>query len=130
MTRDRMPNRRPAAVLRLSVPGDLGAPVGLTIQAGYDPAGRVREVFVARTGAETVLKSGQFGAVLEDAAVIVSVALQHGVPLDALRKSLARRPLHEAPPRPIEGGQALAAPASLLGALLDALADLDGEVAR
>ena len=53
---------------------------------GFDPAtGDVQEVFVA---------AGRIGSALDnllaDVAVVVSVALQHGVPLDAMRLSMAR----------------------------------------
>ncbi len=55
------------------------------VTAGYDAGGRVKEIF---------LSSAKDGSTLDvmtsDQAVLVSIALQHGVPLSTLRYSLRR----------------------------------------
>ena len=81
--RHRLPNRRPSETRTLEVAGQ-------TFEAtvGFDPAdGMPRELFL--TGA----KSGSsLDTLLGDVAVVVSVALQHGVPAAALAKSISRVP--------------------------------------
>lgn len=73
---------------------------------GFDAAGRPAEVFLS--GA----KDGSgLAAILGDAAVVISVALQHRVSAAALSKSIARLPASiDEPPT---------APASPIGAALD-----------
>lgn len=59
----------------------------LLIGIGFDDEARPREVFV--TGPK---EGSDLAHLLADLCVIVSVALQHDVPLAALRKSLGRVP--------------------------------------
>ena len=69
--------------------------MALTVSVGFDAAGTAREIFVAgpKSGAD-------MRDVLEDAAVIISIALQHGVTPGALAKSIsAGCPLRIARPR-------------------------------
>ena len=95
--RARLPDRRPSVTERIDVEGQT-----YTATAGIDPhTGAVRELFL--DGAK---EGSHMDFVLNDTAVIISVAIQHGVAIEALRKSVAR----------IEG-----APASVIGAALDFL---------
>ncbi len=101
MIRKRLPNRRLAVTEEVGV----GA-MRLTATIGFDPEGRPVEVFLS--GA----KDGSgLAAILEDAAVVISVALQHAVPAAVLGKSIARQPESL-------DGPAIAA-ASPIGAALD-----------
>ena len=81
--RQRLPNRRPAHTETLEVDGQ-----SFEATVGFEPEDNSpRELF---------LKAGKEGsllnAMLDDAAVVISVALQHGVPSKALAKSIGRLP--------------------------------------
>ena len=86
-----------------------------TVTIGYCPAtGRPLEVFAGG-------KAGSDMAhVIGDACVLVSIALQHGALPGALGASLLKvpRPAH---------GENFCAPASPVGAIVDALAAIDRE---
>lgn len=83
----------------------------LTVCMGFDLDGAVREVFAAGHKAGSDMQH-----VIDDACVIISIALQHGIVVAALAKSLGRVPV----PRL---GKDSDAPASPIGAILEALAD-------
>jgi ribonucleoside-diphosphate reductase alpha chain len=77
-TRARLPNRRPAVTESLEA-GDQS----FTATIGFDPAtGQPREVFLAGAKGGSAL-----AAILADAAVVISVALQHDIPAEALAKA-------------------------------------------
>lgn len=80
MIRRRLPNRRPAERHDLVVGS---ARYAVTI--GLDELGRPRELFIdgPRIGSD-------MDALLDDVAVTVSIALQHGVPAAALAASMGR----------------------------------------
>ena len=80
--RQRLPNRRLSHTETLEVDGH-----AFTATVGFDDCGRPREVFMA-AGKEGSL----LNAMLADAAVAISVALQSGVPAAALAKSVGRLP--------------------------------------
>jgi ribonucleoside-diphosphate reductase alpha chain len=102
--RRRLPNRRPAVTEDIAL-GDMR----LIATIGFDPAGAPAEVFLS--GA----KDGSgMAAILADAAVVISIALQHGIPAAALRKSMGRLPAAFDGP--------LTMPASPIGAALDLIA--------
>jgi ribonucleoside-diphosphate reductase alpha chain len=80
--RRRLPNRR-KAITETIVIGNMT----LTATIGFDETGRPAEVFLS--GA----KDGSgMAAILDDASVVISVALQHGIPAKALAKSISRAP--------------------------------------
>jgi hypothetical protein len=81
--RQRLPNRRPSHTETLEVAGQ-----AFTATVGFDPkTDRPCEVFL------TAGKEGSLiNAMLADAAVAISVALQHGVSAKALAKSIGRLP--------------------------------------
>jgi hypothetical protein len=78
--RRRLPDRRRTLTLALDYDGQTYA-----VALGYDPTGRIHEVFVqgAKVG------SGIEG-LLDDAAVVLSLALQHGADPAALPRSMGR----------------------------------------
>ncbi len=110
--RKRLPNRRPAHTETLRVDGQAS-----TASVGFDPeSGQPRELFL------TAGKEGSMlNALLADAAVVVSVALQYGVPAAALAKSIGRIPAGPVTPADLEGPRHGRVPASPLGAALDLL---------
>jgi ribonucleoside-diphosphate reductase alpha chain len=104
--RHRLPNRRAAVTHDLDAAGQ-----PLTATVGFDPAGHPREVFLS--GA----KDGSgLAAILEDASVVISIALQHGIPACALAKSIGRAP----------DGMGRVTAASPIGAALDLVAGYEG----
>lgn len=106
MSRERLPDRRPSATIGLSWHGHAFA-----VSVGYAEDGRVREVFASgtRTGSD-------MQRMIDDACVVISIALQFGaVPVD-LRRSLGTVPDPAA-------GMA-ETPASVIGAILGAVAEL------
>ena len=73
-----------------------------TVTAGFFNDGTVGEVFVdaRKTG-------GDVEAITRDAAVLLSLGLQHGTPIETIRRAVTRGASGE--------------PASILGAIIDAL---------
>lgn len=101
--RQRLPSRRPCATARIGAGGTWAHAT-----VGYDPSsGAPREIFLSPAAGRH--GGSALDALCDDVAVLVSVALQHGVPVSALAHSVARLP---------DGG----GPASLVGAALDLLA--------
>ena len=115
--RRRLPGRRPSETRTLHA-GNLT----FAATVGFDPVdGRPREVFL--TGA----KDGtDMAAILDDASVVISVALQHGISAAALAKSVARVPTAPLVPSDLATptGPTHIEPASVLGGVLDLLREL------
>jgi hypothetical protein len=80
MTREHLPNRRLSETIAFAHEGH-----SFTGTVSYYPDGRPAELFLSTgkpgTGVETVSR---------DCAVAVSLALQHGVPLETLRHAITR----------------------------------------
>ena len=110
--RHRLPNRRPSHTETLEVAGQT-----FTVTVGFGPeTGRPCEVFL------TAGKEGSLiGAMLADAAVVISIALQHGVSAQALAKSIGRLPEMATTPADLDQGSPAKVPASPIGAALDLL---------
>ena len=107
MTRLRLPDRRPAATLD-SLWSRAGRAHALTVTVGFDPAtGRALEVFAG--GAD----GSDMAAIVSDACVIVSLALQSGTNPEDLGSSLLKVV------DPLTGGTDHASP---IGAIVAALA--------
>ena len=111
--RTRLPDRRPSETLSI----EAGVEPNL-VQAfatvGFDPAtGAPREIFL--DGKAGIKTGSAMEALLADASAVVSVALQHGVPVGALAHSLARVGSPDNP------GGVTSAPGSILGAAIDLL---------
>lgn len=82
MTRAQLPNRRQNETLTADHAGHR-----FTVTVGYDAAGCPAEVFAdgAKIGTD-------MAHMIADACVVISLALQHGCPADALVKSLGKVP--------------------------------------
>lgn len=95
MTRQRLPNRRDNESREIEVGGR-----SYLVTVGFDPAGQPREIFIhgAKAGSE-------IDTMMDDAAVMASIALQHGATGADLARSLSR--------------------ASVLGAAIDWLVELE-----
>ncbi len=108
--RHRLPNRRPSHTETLAV-----ADQTFTATVGFDlEDGQPRELFM------TAGKEGStLNALLADAAVAISVALQHGVSAQALAKSIGRLPEMATKPADLDQGPPAKVPASPIGAALD-----------
>jgi ribonucleoside-diphosphate reductase alpha chain len=79
-TRQRLPNRRLAETFTFEVGG-----LSYVCTVGRFPDGRTAEVFLTnhRAGSDA-------GAAASDSAVVCSIALQYGVPVEVIRKALMR----------------------------------------
>ncbi len=118
--RRRLPNRRPSETRTLAL-GNLT----FVANVGFDPQdGRPREIFLdgAKDGTD-------MAAILDDASVVISIALQHGSPVAALAKSVARVPLAPLTPADLAeaAGPRNTAPASVIGAALDLLQGFEAD---
>ena len=105
MSREPLPTRRPSVLRHVDWEGH-----HLTVAASYYPAtGDIGEVF-----ADTD-KGGQMHDTLSDACTLISIALQHGITVAELSKSMAEAP-------DLMRGKGNTLPASPIGAILNALA--------
>ena len=78
--RERLPNRRWSETFGIRMWGNM-----FHVTIGYQPDGRPGEVFIAGS------KSGvQLDSVCRDGAVLLSLAMQYGVPLDVIRDALTK----------------------------------------
>jgi hypothetical protein len=78
--RNRLPNRRPAETIAFE---RAGSRYCLTV--GFFPDGRPGEVFLNADRADSLLD-----VLTSDAAILASLALQYGCPLDAITHALKR----------------------------------------
>jgi hypothetical protein len=97
--RERLPNRRACESLKFEHAG-----LGFALTAGRYRDGRIAEIFLSSDKVGSPIE-----AIARDATVTVSIALQFGAPLETIRNALTKD--HDG------------APATLLGAALDALAE-------
>ena len=104
MTRTRLPDRRRNAIRDIAFGGQ-----AFTVCVGYDDAGRPLEVFA--DGQKT---GSTMAAFIDDACIVISIALQHGIAPAALARSLSTVPVWE-------NGVKGEGPASPVGAILAAL---------
>ena len=88
---------------------------------GFDPVSdQPRELFLT-AGTE----GSMLNAMLADAAVMISIALQHGIPAVALAKSIGRLPIIPVGPTDLDKPHSGQEPASPIGAALDLLGSFD-----
>ncbi len=116
--RHRLPTRRPSETRTLEVAGQV-----FEATVGLDPEdGQPRELFLTGGKAGSMLD-----ALLGDVAVVVSVALQHGVPAAALAKSISRVPASPLAPTDLAtpAGPRSTMPASVVGLALDLLREFE-----
>ena len=114
--RKRLPSRRPAHTEALEIDGQ-----AFTATVGFDPEDNSpRELFL------TAGKEGSMlNAMLADVAVVISIALQHGIPAAALAKSIGRLPIVPVGPADLDKPHSGQEPASPIGAALDLLGSFD-----
>lgn len=112
-----LPNRRPSIIETIEIDGH-----SFTASIGFNPAtGQPRELFLDGT------KSGSaLDGILNDAAVTISVALQHGVSAAALAKSVARLPVTPLAPPYIDAEPQPGQAASVIGTALDLVGEFEG----
>jgi hypothetical protein len=96
--RHRLPNRRPSITTAFERDGSK-----YEMTVGYYPDGRTGELFLSGDRANSLLDF-----LMSDAAIVVSLALQYGAPLDEIRHALKRNSRGDA--------------ASPIGAALDRIA--------
>ena len=119
MTRQRLPNRRDNESREIEVDE-----LRCLVTVGFDEEQRPREIFINHSK-----QGSKIDTLLADIAVLVSIGLQEGIPPAAMAKSLARLPSAPLRPRDIDRGGDRA-PASVLGAAIDWLVELDDLAAR
>jgi hypothetical protein len=78
--RDRLPNRRSAVTTSFERDG-----ARFEMTAGYYPDGRPGEIFLSADRANSLLDF-----LMSDAAILASLALQYGAPLDEIKHALKR----------------------------------------
>ncbi len=119
--RIKLPNRRPS---HSETPETAGQ--AFTACVGFDPeTGQPRELFL-NAGKE----GSMLNALLADAAVAISIALQHGIPAATLAKSIGRLPAGPVTPADLEGPRLGRVPASPIGAALDLVVFFERERAK
>ena len=102
MTRERLPNRRASLTVTAAWAGR-----AINVSVGYSRDGRILELF-ARDARRV---DSERDRTVDDAAVLVSRALQHGDMLSDIGKGLGRLPY--------------GSPSSIIGLLADAALSLD-----
>ena len=108
--RQRLPNRRRQETVELQY-----GQHDYLVSVGFDANGAIREVFV--TGQK---QGSTLDATLDDAAIVISIALQRGATAVELRHSMSR----------LGGGIGVATePASPVGAVVDLVAEIEQETA-
>jgi hypothetical protein len=100
MTRQRLPNRRPAETVELEHNGSR-----FTVTIGFYPDGRPGEVFT-----HGIRSGSNLDALLADACVVISYLIQHGVAPCEIASSMGRLGNAE--------------PASIIGAVIDLAAGM------
>ena len=110
--RQRLPNRRDNRHATVELSGQQ-----FNICIGLDPeTGQPHELFL-NGGKE----GSQVDALFSDAAIIISIALQYGVPIQALAKSVGRSPNLSTMPGSLDQLAAGSQAASPIGAAIDLL---------
>jgi len=79
--RDRLPDRRAHALINFTTSDGFRYIAGL----GYFEDGRLAEIFLNAEKIGTAIETAA-----RDSAVVASIALQHGVPLETIRHALTR----------------------------------------
>jgi hypothetical protein len=84
MTRKTLPNRRRAETIAFERDG-----ARFVLTAGFYPDGRLGEIFLNADRANSLLDF-----LMSDAAILASLALQYGAPIDEIRHALKREPIN------------------------------------
>ena len=114
--RYRLSNRRRSVGYEIAVKIGGDRERTITVMVGFDEDGRVKEVFIKDA------KEGQdLGLILDALAIVISLALQYGIPPEALAKSMSRLPSEPLKPHQLDPGTAPRPrdPASIVGEIID-----------
>lgn len=104
MTRNALPNRRSSVSFTIEFQGER-----YDVTTGFYADGQFGEIFINRIRDKSAAKLGQqLDSVCRDSAILMSLALQHGVDLSDLKHSITRD----------DDG----APMSIVGAIVDSIA--------
>ena len=128
--RTKLPSRRPSVTREF----DFGNR-RFSVTAGFDISeGRpvLREVFVKGASSGDAKEGQDMAHIIDDASVLISLALQHAAPAPGLAKSMGRLPSAPVMPADLDrsdGGAAAREPASIIGAIVDLLVELEAEIA-
>ena len=80
MTRERLPNRRLSHTEEFERDG-----INIRMTVGYRPTGEIGEIFL-----NADRQNSMIDVLLYDAAIIASLALQHGAPLEQIARAIKR----------------------------------------
>lgn len=131
MTRTRLPNRRPSVTREIEF-GDRR----FAVTAGFEVSdgGRLvtpREVFASGASSGDAKEGQDLINIINDASVLASLLLQYGAPPEELAKSMGRLPSAPVMPADLDrsdGGAPAREPASIIGAIVDLLVELEAEI--
>ncbi len=95
MTRERLPNARSSVSYEIEHFDPLAAPAGrpgktlkFHITGSRYPDGRAAEVFIHALGSAG--RGSMLEALARDVATLISIALQHGTPVETMRRTVSR----------------------------------------
>jgi hypothetical protein len=115
--REKLPERRQSETFEIEHIETTGARSPYVLTIGQYPDGRIGEVFV-----DSPKNGSTLGLICHDAAVLISIALQHGATIEEMRSAVARQS-----DEILAAGEA---PQSVIGSVLDEIArkqvDYDG----
>lgn len=111
MARERLSNRRLSEVFSFSHLEQTGASTPYVATVGYYDDLRIGEVFI-----DAVKNESAIGLLCHDAAVLISIALQHGASIEEMRGAIARTQNKDG------------APQSVIGTVLDELAAKEKDI--
>lgn len=118
--RERLPERRASAaiaVVHVWAPGtaqEIAEPLLVTI--GRYPDGRIGEVFIDSVAEAKGRLATRVTDLQKDVAVLISIALQHGAPIEELRAAVGHAEINIM-------GRVQRMPATIAGTVLDAVAE-------
>lgn len=121
-SRRRLPDRRCSVTEEIKINGQT-----YLATAGFDPDDHeLLEVFISG-----VKEGSSMESLLGDLAVVISVALQSGVTIESLAKSVARTRAAPVTPEELDNPSMInAAPATAIGATLDYLMSLQNQISQ
>lgn len=112
--REKLPNRRLLERHKLAAGQD--GQQSFFVDIGFTRDGRPLEVFISGPAS-----GSELGALAQDAALLISLCLQHGLPAETMARTIARVPVRGQRELDVVN---VAEPASMIGAVLDLLANL------
>lgn len=103
MARELLPERRAGETFEITFAGEK-----YHVTTGYYPNGQLGEVFITRIRDKSGAKLGvQLEGMARDAAILLSIALQYGTPVETIRHAVTRDEKNQ--------------PTTIIGAVVDRL---------